>query len=94
MRQARSTLSPRRLAVQKPELTIDGHRLQDVELGGWTYGPELGSAPVCLIVGGITATPFPFGNGEEHRAWWPALLAVPVAPPDAAARLPRTPEPS
>lgn len=75
MSQASSTLSPRRLAVRQPELTIDGHALLDVELGGWAYGPELGTAPVCLIVGGITATPFPFGNGEEHKAWWPALLA-------------------
>ena len=47
-------------------------------LGGWAYGPELGTAPVTIIVGGITASPFPFGDGRGPAgggaaAWWPAL---------------------
>ena len=66
---------PRRLSLRRERLQIDGQELAEVELGGWAYGPELGSAKVVLVVGGITATPFPFGKGEDKPAWWPALLA-------------------
>ena len=60
-------------------LTIEGRTLDDVQLGGWVYGPELGTAPAVLIVGGITASPFPFGDGQSEgddprAAWWPALV--------------------
>ena len=48
-------------------ITIEGRTLDDVQLGGWVYGPELGTAPVVLIVGGITASPFPFGDGAGRR---------------------------
>src|SRR5690606_9478881 len=65
---------PRRLAVTRDRLCIEGHELAEVELGGWVYGPELGSAPVVMVVGGITATPFPFGDGDGE-GWWPALCA-------------------
>ena len=55
-------------------------------LGGWVYGPELGTAPVVLIVGGITASPFPFGDGQSdgddpRAAWWPALCAPDLIDP-------------
>lgn len=73
-----SALAPRRILVERPSITIDGHGLSDVVLSGWAYGPELGTAPVVVIVGGITASPFPFGDGQPidaggHEAWWPAL---------------------
>jgi len=72
-----SATCPRRLVVERPSVTIDGHRLADVTLGGWAYGPELGSAPVVIVVGGITASPFPFGDASAtdpaREAWWPAL---------------------
>ena len=64
-------------------MAIEGHILADVALGGWIYGPELGTAPVVVIVGGITASPFPFGNGGDLRneAWWPALCAPDLIDP-------------
>ncbi len=70
----------RRLDVARPSLVIEGHALSEVVLSGWAYGPELGTAPVVVVVGGITASPFPFGDGrgEGHGgtdAWWPALFA-------------------
>ncbi|MGD9905807.1 MAG: homoserine dehydrogenase [Vicinamibacterales bacterium] len=73
-----ATVAPRRLDVRRPAITIDGHRLAGVALSGWAYGPELGTAPVVVVVGGITASPFPFGDGRGEAqggtdAWWPAL---------------------
>ncbi len=60
-------------------MTIEGHALEHVSLGGWIYGPELGTAPVVVVVGGITASPFPLGDAsagadEGRDAWWPALF--------------------
>ena len=53
---ASATLTaPRRIVVERPSMVIEGHALVDVQLSGWIYGPELGTAPVVLIVGGITA---------------------------------------
>jgi homoserine dehydrogenase len=71
--------SPRRLTVARDAMTVEGHELQDVSLSGWAYGPELGTAPVVVIVGGITASPFPLGDenppaGEVRDAWWPSLF--------------------
>jgi homoserine dehydrogenase len=57
-------------------MVIEGHALEDVVLGGYVLGAVLGMAPVVIVVGGITASPFPFGdpaNGVEP--WWPALDA-------------------
>lgn len=64
-------------------MTIEGHVLTDVALGGWVYGPELGAAPAVVVVGGITASPFPFGDGPDgnHEAWWPALAAPDLIDP-------------
>jgi homoserine dehydrogenase len=75
-----STTSPRRLTVERESITVEGHVLQDVSLGGWAYGPALGTAPVVVIIGGITASPFPLGDdhppdGEVREAWWPSLFA-------------------
>jgi homoserine dehydrogenase len=53
-------------------MMVEGHRLVDVELAGTIAGAELGTAPVVAIVGGITASPYPFG-GDDNEAWWPAL---------------------
>jgi len=73
-------VTPRRLLVERPALTIEGHALSDVSLGGWAYGPKLGTAPVVVIVGGITASPFPLGDGKGEAdggvdPWWPALFS-------------------
>ena len=66
-------------------MTIDGHELTGVELGGWVYGPEVGTAPAVVIVGGITASPFPLGDGsgadEGRDAWWPALFGPDLVDP-------------
>jgi homoserine dehydrogenase len=75
---APSSLVPRRLVVERAAMMIDGHALAEVALGGWMYGPAVGAAPVVVVIGGITASPFPFGDGGAaggHDAWWPALRA-------------------
>lgn len=65
---------PRLLRVERPELTLSGHALDDVVLAGWAYGPPIGQAPIFMLVGGITASPFPFGEGgEDDAGWWHAL---------------------
>jgi homoserine acetyltransferase len=70
---------PRRLAVTRDALVIDG-----CELAGYATGPALGTAPVVVVTGGITATPFPF-TGDD--AWWPALAADGLIDPDRPAGL-------
>ncbi len=71
---------PRRHDVSHVSLVVEGHRLDDVALSGWAYGPPLGTAPITVVVGGITASPFPLGDGRGESAggvdpWWPALFA-------------------
>ena len=83
---AATDLRPRRLVIEHLSIPIEGRVLEDVQLGGWVYGPELGTAPVVLIVGGITASPFPFGDGQAEgddprSAWWPALCAPDLIDP-------------
>lgn len=83
---AATDLRPRRLVIEHLSITIEGRALDDVQLGGWVYGPELGTAPVVVIVGGITASPFPFGDGhaegeDARAAWWPALCAPDLIDP-------------
>jgi homoserine dehydrogenase len=69
---------PRLLQVRRPRITLSrhephgGHDLSDVVLAGWAYGPPLGEAPIFMLVGGITASPFPLGKGEDE-GWWHAL---------------------
>ena len=76
---AATALAPRPLRVERESIYVEGHRLEDVVLGGWSYGPEPGTAPAVVIVGGITASPFPFGDGRGPdqggvEAWWPSLI--------------------
>ncbi|HEX4912474.1 MAG TPA: homoserine dehydrogenase [Vicinamibacterales bacterium] len=83
---AATELKPRRLVIQLASIAIEGRVLEDVQLGGWVYGPELGTAPVVVIVGGITASPFPFGDGQSNgdatrAAWWPSLCAPDLIDP-------------
>ncbi len=77
---APAAATPRRHEVTCATMTIEGHPLTDVSLAGWAYGPPLGTAPVTVVVGGITASPFPLGDGRADEAggtepWWPALFA-------------------
>lgn len=74
--------APRPLSITWPDLTIEGHRLVDVMLTGYATGPALNSAPVVVVVGGITASPFPFGGPSDGEAgWWPALQAADLIDP-------------
>jgi len=78
--------TPRRLEVMRPMLELEGQVLEDVVLGGWALGQELGTAPIFVIVGGITASPFPFGDGRPvedggNEGWWPALNAPDLIDP-------------
>jgi homoserine dehydrogenase len=73
---------PRRVEVRRASMMVEGHALEDVMLAGYVLGPELGTAPVVLIVGGITASPFPFGGGPDGaEPWWPALNAPDLIDP-------------
>jgi homoserine dehydrogenase len=68
--------APHHAVIRRDAMVVEGHALADVEIGGYLLGAKLGTAPVVIVVGGITASPFPFGdpaNGVEP--WWPALLA-------------------
>ena len=42
---AATDLRPRRLVIEHLSIQIEGRTLEDVQLGGWVYGPELGTAP-------------------------------------------------
>lgn len=69
---------PRPIDVRLDRVRVGSRDLSDVLLRGYAYGPPLGTAPVVMIVGGITASPFPFGGGIAFGAgtdsgWWPAL---------------------
>ncbi len=70
---------PRLMRVERASVELSGHRLEKVTLAGYAYGRPLGEAPVFMLVGGITASPFPFGDGTPPRdgaqreGWWPAL---------------------
>ena len=63
-------------------MVVEGHVLEHVELAGYVLGPELGTAPVVVVIGGITASPFPFGDAESGaEPWWPALNAPDLIDP-------------
>ncbi len=78
--------SPRSLVVERASMSIEGHALSDVVLTGSAYGPELGTAPVVVVVGGITASPYPLGDStarpdQGRDAWWPALFGPDLIDP-------------
>lgn len=55
-------------------MMVEGHVLDDVVLAGYSLGAPIGTAPVFVIIGGITASPFPFGDATSNtEPWWPAL---------------------
>lgn len=77
---------PVRVEVVRDSMVIEGHALDHVVLGGFVLGAPLGTAPVVIVVGGITASPFPFGNGATDEAgrmeaWWPSLAAPDLIDP-------------
>ncbi len=50
-----------------------GHTVaSDLQLRGYQCGVPLGQGDIYVIMGGITASPFPFGS-PKHNPWWPAL---------------------
>jgi homoserine dehydrogenase len=74
--------STQRLEVHREQMVIEGHALEDVTLAGTLLGQPLGSAPVVLVVGGITASPYPFGDAATGtEPWWPALEAPDLVDP-------------
>jgi len=42
---AATDLRPRRLVIDHLSLTIEGRALEDVQLGGWVYGPGSARRP-------------------------------------------------
>ncbi|MDX2091112.1 MAG: homoserine dehydrogenase [Kofleriaceae bacterium] len=77
-----ATFLPRREEVRRDAMVVEGHALENVVLGGYVLGPPLGTAPVVIIVGGITASPFPFGDAASGaEPWWPALAAPDLVDP-------------
>src|ERR1044071_3224841 len=80
-----ATPAPRRYEVRRDVRVVEGHALAGVELAGYLVGQPLGSAPVVVVVGGITASPFPFGDAASGaEAWWPALHAPDLIDPAQA----------
>ena len=74
--------APRRVDVRRDAMAVEGHALEDVTLGGYVLGCELGTAPAVVIIGGITASPFPFGDAASGaEPWWPALHAPDLIDP-------------
>lgn len=53
-------------------LALGAHTLSDVQIRGTVGGVPLGEGPVFMLMGGITASPYPFGDGEQP-GWWSAL---------------------
>jgi homoserine O-acetyltransferase len=76
--------APQRFEVHREAMVVEGHALTGVELGGYLVGQPLGAAPVVVVVGGITASPFPFGDPAGAEAWWPALLAPDLIDPSCS----------
>ncbi len=74
--------APQHVTVQRAAMTVEGHAFEDVQLAGYVLGRPLGSAPIVIVVGGITASPFPFGDGATTEPWWPALRAPDLIDPD------------
>ncbi len=74
--------APHHITVTRAAMTVEGHALEDVVLAGYQLGRPLGTAPVVIVVGGITASPFPFGDGATEP-WWPALCAPDLIDLDA-----------
>jgi homoserine acetyltransferase len=76
------TPAPRRYEVRRDVMVVEGHALNGVELAGYLVGQPLGTAPVMVVVGGITASPFPFGEpASGAEAWWPSLLTPDLIDP-------------
>ena len=80
-----TTYEPRRIEVRKGAMVVEGHALANVVLGGYVLGASLGTAPVVIVVGGITASPFPFGDAASGaEPWWPALHGAELIDPTRA----------
>ncbi len=63
-------------------MVVEGHALANVLLAGYVLGAPLGTAPVVIVVGGITASPFPFGDAASGtEPWWPALAGPDLIDP-------------
>jgi homoserine acetyltransferase len=76
---------PVRYEVRREAMVVEGHALAGVVLAGYLVGQPLGTAPVVIVVGGITASPFPFGDpASSTEPWWPALQAPELVDPSAA----------
>ena len=77
-----SSYHPRREEVRRDGMVVEGHALANVVLGGYVLGAQIGTAPVVIVVGGITASPFPFGDaGSATDPWWPALHGAELIDP-------------
>src|SRR5215213_2507688 len=72
----------RHVEVTREGMVVEGHGLEGVVLGGYVLGPDVGTAPAVVVIGGITASPFPFGDAASGaEAWWPALQAPDLIDP-------------
>ncbi len=81
--EVRPLSQPRREEVKRDAMVVEGHALEQVVLSGYVLGAPLGTAPVVIIVGGITASPFPFGDSASAaEPWWPALHGTDLIDPE------------
>src|SRR5690606_33600768 len=75
--------APEWLAVSHAALEVGAHMLRGVTLAGARYGQAIGTAPVTVSMGGITASPWAFGGAPDAPGdgWWPALLGPDLLDP-------------
>lgn len=71
--QSRSNrLRPQTRTVDFASYELAGHTVKDLALRGLQYGRPLGTAPVVVVMGGITSRPHALGDGSGP-GWWSAL---------------------
>ena len=73
--------APKTYEVELDKVQLKTQTLRQVKLVGYGIGQPLGTAPTYLLMGGITASPFPFGT-PKLEAWWPALCAEDLVDPE------------
>jgi homoserine dehydrogenase len=64
--------APRTLTHHLDTLHVEGTALSDLTLSGTLYGQPLGTAPVFVLLGGLTSDPYPLGR-DGDPGWWHAL---------------------
>ncbi len=68
------------VVARRDSFALGQRTLQNVVLRGVRFGCPVGDAPLVLVIGGITASPYPLDHAE-HTGWWPAMGAPELLDP-------------